>query len=213
MTPRLRNCLQKHQKRHDAGVRLRELAEVVVARYLARERRVDLAHPLLDEGVADPVDERHPAGALDRLRDGPARADVVDDLRAGLLREDDLGKERGGEVAGDELARVVEEEAAVGIAVEGNAKVGAFLERLRDDELAVLGEQRVRLVVREGSVQLEEARHHLDRQPLEHRRQHRARHPVRRVDHDLQRPDLGHVHERQHPIDVGGPDVGLFDRA
>ena len=33
--------------------------------------------------------------------------------------------------------------------------------------------------------------HRLDRQPFEHRRQHRARHPVRRVDHDLQRPDLG----------------------
>ena len=88
----LRDQLEHQQERDDAGVGLREVAEVVVARDLAGERGVVLAHPLLDERVADAVDERHAAGALDRLGHGPARAHVVDDLRAGLLLEDDLGE-------------------------------------------------------------------------------------------------------------------------
>ena len=149
------------------------------------------------------------AGALDRLRHGPARAHVVDHLRAGLLLEHGLGEQRRREVAGDELAGVVDEEAAVGVAVEGDAEVGALLERLADDELAVLGQQRVRLVVREAPVRLEVARDGVDRQPLEHRRQHRAGHPVRGVDDDAQRPDRLEVDEREHALDVRRPDVLL----
>ena len=130
LRPPLRDPLEHEQERDDAGVGLREVAEVVVAGDLAREGGVLLAHPLLDERVADAVDERHAAGALDRLRHGPARAHVVDHLCAGLLLEHALGEQRGREVAGDELARVVDEEAAVGVAVEGDAEVGALLERL-----------------------------------------------------------------------------------
>src|SRR5512133_995196 len=90
------------------------------------------------------------------MRYGRARADVVDDLRARLLRQHRLGEERGGEVAGDELARVVDEEAAIGVPVEGGSEVGLLLEGLADDELAVLGQQRVGRVVRKGAVGLEE---------------------------------------------------------
>ena len=152
---------------------------------LAGEGGVLLAHPRLDERVADAVHERDPAGALDRVRHRPARAHVVDDLRAGLLLEHAPGEESGDEVARDELATVVDEEAAVGVAVERDPEVGALLQRLADDELAVLGEQRVRLVVRERAVGLEVAADGLDRKPLEHGRQHRPGHPVCRVDHDL----------------------------
>ena len=42
----------------DARVGLREVAEVVVRRDLAAEDRVLLAHAVLDERVADAVDER-----------------------------------------------------------------------------------------------------------------------------------------------------------
>src|SRR6185437_12298529 len=96
------------------------------------------------------------AVALDRLRHCAARAHVVDDLRARLLREHELGEERGDEIARNELAAVVDEEAAIGVSVEGDAEVGTLLERLADDELPVLGKQRVRLVVRERPVRLEE---------------------------------------------------------
>ena len=124
------------------------------------------------------------AGALDRVRNGSARSHVVDDLRARLLREHALGEQRGHEVAGDELARVVDEEAAIGVAVERDPEIGALLEGLADDELAVLGQQRVRLVVRERAVGLEVAANGVDGKSFEHRRQHRSGHPVRRVDHD-----------------------------
>src|SRR6266516_2667068 len=77
----LRDELEHEQERYDAGVRLRELSEVVVTRDLAAECRVVLAHAVLDEGVPDAVDERHASGAFDRLRHRPARTHVVDDLR------------------------------------------------------------------------------------------------------------------------------------
>ncbi len=127
------------------------------------------------------------AGSLHDVPDGPARADVVDDRGAGLLLEDGLGEERGEEVAGDELACVVDEEAAVGVAVERHAHVGLLLEHLRDDELPVLGEQGVRLVVGERAVRLEVAAHGVDGKACEHGRQHGAGHPVGRVDHDPKR--------------------------
>ena len=76
------------------------------------------------------LSERHAAGALDRLGNRPARAHVVDDLAAGLLLENRLGEQRRDEVAGHELAGVVDEEAAVGVAVVRDAEVGALLERL-----------------------------------------------------------------------------------
>src|SRR5829696_5070204 len=53
-----RDELEHQEERDDTGVRLAELAEVVVARYLAAENGRLLAHPVLDEGVADAVDER-----------------------------------------------------------------------------------------------------------------------------------------------------------
>ena len=183
-----------------------------MARDLAGEDRVFLPHPLLDERVADAVDQRDAAGALDRLPDRPARADVVDDLRARVLLEHRLGEQGGDEVARDELAGVVDEEAAVRVAVERRAELGLVLEHLADHELAVLREEGVRRVVREGAVGLEEVRHGVDRDPLQHRRQHHAGHPVRRVDHhaptlDLVQLDEGQdlVHEARKDIPRRGP--------
>ena len=143
-----------------------------------------------------------PPARSDRLRHRPRRTHVVDHLAAALAAEDRLREQRRHEVARHELAAVVDEEAAVGVAVVGDAEVRALLARLPDDELAVLRQQRVRLVVRERPVRLEVAAHDVEhRQPLEHRRQHRARHAVRRVDHDPQRPQRIDVDERQHAVD------------
>ena len=126
----LRDQLEHEQERHDARVGLGEVAEVVVRRDLAGEDRVLLAHPVLDERVADAVDQRRAAGGGDRARHRPAGADVVEDGPAGALAEHHLGEQRGDEVAGHELARVVDEEAAVGVPVVGDAERRAFLARL-----------------------------------------------------------------------------------
>ncbi len=168
--------LEHEQERDDAGVGLGEVAEVVVRRDLAGENGVLLAHAVLDEGVADAADQGGAAGRGDRARYGPARAHVVEDGAAGALPQHHLGEERRDEVAGDELARVVDEEAAVGVPVVGDAEIGALCARLRDDERTVLLEERVRLVVRERPVRLEVAADDLDlRQALEDGRQHRRR--------------------------------------
>ena len=176
---------------------------------LAREERVLLAHAVLDERVADPVDERRPARLLDRARHGPARAHVVDHLLARLLREHRLREQRRDEVARDELAAVVDEEAAVGIAVVGDSEIGAQRARLLDDEGAVLREQRVRLVVRERAVGLEVALDDVElRESGQDGREHRPGHAVRGVDDDPERADGLLVHEGEHLRDEAVPDVG-----
>ena len=145
------------------------------------------------------------------VADRPACAHVVDDRRAGNLLEHRLGEKRGDEVARDELAGVVDEEAAVGVAVEGDAEVGLLLQDFGHDELAVLGQKRVRLVVGEAAVGLEETGHRLDRQALEDRREHRSGHPVGGVDHDAQRPHGRGVDEGQHLVDEAWVDIALLN--
>ena len=76
-----------------------------------------------------------PPSALDRVGHGARGAQVVEDRLAGVLGQHRLGDQRGDEVARHELAGVVDEEAAVGVAVPGDAEVGARALDLADDEL------------------------------------------------------------------------------
>src|SRR5205823_3869273 len=123
-----RDQLEHQQEGDDPGVGLREVAEVVMARNFPAEGRVLLAHAVLDERVSDTVDERSPSSALDRLGYCPARAHVVDDLCAWLLLEDRFREECRREVAGNEVAAVVDEEAAIRVAVERDAEIGVFVQ-------------------------------------------------------------------------------------
>ena len=120
----------------------------------------------------------------------PSSPDVVDDLLARRVGKDSLGHQRCREVTGDELPGVVDEEAPVRVAVVRDAEIGGLLRHLRDDELAVLGKERVGLVIRKGPVRVEVAAHDLELgKVLENGRKHHACHPVRRVDDDAQRLD------------------------
>ena len=92
--------------------------------------RVLLAHAVLDERVADAVDERRAAGGRDRSRHGPARPHVVEDGSAGLFPSITSASSAVTKSPGHELAGVVDEEAAVGVAVVGDTEIGAFLARL-----------------------------------------------------------------------------------
>ena len=163
--------------------------------------------------MADAVDVRGPAGGGDGVRDRPARAHVVEDLGAGLLGEDALREQRCEEVAVDELAGLVDEEAAVGVAVPGDAEVGALGADAVDDELAVLGQQRVRLVVGEVAVRLPVGRDEVEIQAVEQRADHRPRHPVAAVDDDLQRANLIRLDQGEGALLEVGIDVDLLDGA
>ena len=130
-----------------------------------------------------------PPAALDRLRHRPGGAHVVDHLPARLVREHPLGEQRRDEVARARTRPCRRRRSSGRRRRRRRPRRPRPPRRVRrDDELAVLGQERVRLVVRERPVRLEVAANDLDlRQPLEHPRQHLAGHPVRGVDDDPQR--------------------------
>ena len=180
---------------------------------LAAEDAALGAHARLEEGVADAVDQRRAAGRLDDVGHRAARADVVEDRLAGVLAQHRAGEDRGQEVAVDERAGVVDEEAAVGVAVPGDPEVGALALDLAHDELAVLGQQRVGLVVGELAVGRPVAGREVEPELLEQRADHRPGHAVAAVDDDLQRLDGRGVDEAQHvPVELV-VDLDLLDAA
>lgn len=95
----------------------------------------------------------------------PHHPRVVHHHASRLLGEEGLREEAHDVFAGHELPVAVEEEAAVEVAVEGHAEVGA----LRQDRLGgcgvVLGEEGVRDAVREGRVRRVVHPHEVERRP------------------------------------------------
>ena len=182
-----------------------------MARHLAAEDGVLVAHPRLEERVADTVHERSPAGAFDDVGDCPARPHVVEDRRFGLLVEHRLGKQCGHEVAVDERALLVDEEASVGVAVPCDPEVGALVDDLAHDELPVLRQQRVGLVIGEVAVGLEVGLDQVESEALEDRPDHRAGHAVSTVDHDLERLDHTGIDELQSGLVELVPDRDVLD--
>ena len=180
--------LLEHDEGGDgAGVGPPVVAEVVVRRVLAAERGAGLGHDRLDVAVADTGAHRGAAVLADDLGHGLRADQVVQDRGAGFLGQHALGDDRGGDRAGDRLAEVVDEEDPIGVAVEGEADVGARLEdpRLEVDE--VVGVERVGRVVREVAVELAVHDLDVDRQRREHGGDDEATHAVGGVGHDLQR--------------------------
>ena len=149
---------------------------------LAAEDGPLLAHPLLEEGVADPGEGGAAALGGDQVGDGAAGARVVEDRRAGVLRQRRAGEQGADEVAVAELAAVVDEEAAVGVAVPGDPEVGAAGAHPLDDQPPVLLEQRVGLVVGELAVGLEVHLDQVEAELPQDRPDHRPGHPVAAVD-------------------------------
>ncbi len=177
---------------------------------LAAEDGLLLAHPRLEEGVADAREVRAPALGGDKVGHGAARARVVEDRRAWVLCQRRAGEQGADEVAVAELAAAVDEEAAVGVAVPGDAEVGTGGPHPVDDHPPVLLQQRVRLVVGELAVGLEVHLLQLERQLLQDRPDHRPAHAVAAVDHDLHRLHLGWVDEGERVGAELVPDVDLL---
>ena len=87
--------------------------------------RIDLAHLLLDEGMSGTALHRLAAEPPDDVDGVPGQARVVDDARAGVTLQERLGQQPDQVIALDEAAVLVEEEAAVEIAIPGQADVRA----------------------------------------------------------------------------------------
>ena len=120
---------------------------------------------------------------------------------------------RGDRARAHRLTALVDDEAAVGVAVEGQSEVRT----LGDDGLLQVDQvrrvQRVRLVVGEGAVQLEVERHDVQRQPGEHLGHRVAGHPVARVDDHPQRSAGRQVDQAAQVGRVVGEHVALLDGA
>ena len=199
----LGQCRQRVERGQHAGVGTPEVAEVEVAAVLAAEDGVGLGHRLLDEAVAHAGPHRGPAQLADQLGHAAARDQVVDHRGAGVAAQLPLGDQRRQRRGRDHDAALVDEEAAVGVAVERQADVGALLDdaRLEVDQRRRVN--RVRLVVGERAVELEVHRHQLDLLVAEQARDGRHRQPghaVAGVGHDRE-PTALHRRELEQ---VGG---------
>ena len=204
---------QHVQRRQHARVGEPEVTEVEVAGVLAAEHGAGLGHPRLDERVPDPGAYRDAAVLGDDLGHRAGGDQVVDDGGAGLAGQLPDGDQRGEHRGRDDVAALVHHEAAVRVAVEGQADVGPGIDHRALQVAQVRRIDRVGLVVRERAVQLEVERHQGDRQPLEDLRHGVPGHPVARVHGHLQRPDGGQVDQLLEVVRVPGQQVPLHDDA
>ena len=153
--------------------------------------------------MPDLVHQRLAAVLADDVLHGIARADVVENRRAGTLHQERFGEQCRHEIPGDELAGAVDEEAAIGITIPGDADVGLLLHHALDDVAAILFDERVGLVVGEGAIHVEaERRQLLDGEPLEQPGRHESGHAAAAVEHDIERLDGLLVDEGHHVRDV-----------
>ena len=105
-------------------------------------------------------------------------------------------RRRGG--ARHRLTLVVDEEDAIGVAVERESDIGARVEHRALQVLEVLGLDRVGGVVREGAVELAVEDPQVEGQTVEHARHDQAAHAVGGVGDDPQRPQHRGVDEAPH---------------
>ena len=146
--------------------------------------------------------DRHAAEALHGVDGVPGEARVVDDARAGLFGEERLGQQADDVVALDERALRVVEEAAVVVAVPGDADIGAgFAQRLERGP-AVFFEHGVGHALREVAVRLVP---HLDELERQMRLEFVHGEPgaaIARVHHHLELAQRLEVHVTQQVLDV-----------
>ena len=185
---------QHVQRGQHPGVRTPELAEVVVRGMLATEDGAGLGHQRLDVGVPDPGAQRDTAVLGDHLRHRPRGDQVVDHRRTRFAvqfpRSDQCGHRR----RRDRLAAFIDDEAAIGVTVEGQADIGPGGDHIALQILEVGRVQRVGLVIGKGSVEFEVQRQQgqcLDRS--QHCGCGVPSHPVARVDRNAQRPHAADI--------------------
>ena len=182
-------------------------------RVLAAEDGAGLGHHLLDEGMAHPGADRRPAHLAHDLGHDLRADEVVHDRLTGVPFEDPLGEDGGGDRAGQGLRLVVDEEDAVGVAVERQPDVGAGVEHGPLQVLEVLELDRVGGMVRERPVELGIEDRQVDRQVGEHGGDDGAAHAVGGVGDDTQRAQCVDVDEGVDVLDVLGEQVALLDPA
>ena len=205
-----------------AGIGVEVVAEVEVAGELAAEDRVLLGQHGLHEHVPDAAAIRHAAGLEDVLADGLRGTQVVDDGGALARLFDEIRGENGGEVvAADDGAVLIDDNAAVRVAVVAEAAIRADGDDLLLELSEVAGHEGIGIVdelalaVVEVDLDDLEARHRPERGFFaEDHRDHGSGHAIGGVDDDLELgafvPLVGEVEELAHVAGVGLPEIALL---
>jgi len=136
-------------------------------------------------------------------RSGQAR--VVNDLRPGIPGQEGLGEQADDIVSLDELPLLVEQEAAVEIAIPGNTQRGAVGQHRFARGTAVLGEQRIGDAMREAAIGIVIEPGDGKRQLLCEQVDDWPGTAVAGIDHDLQGAQRGHINVAEQVAQVGDP--------
>ncbi|KAG0940006.1 hypothetical protein G6F31_015220 [Rhizopus arrhizus] len=157
--------------------------------------------------------DRHATSLLHLLDGVPGQARVMDDLAARLAREQRGGQQADQVVALDEVAIGVEEEAAVEVAIPGDAEVGTVFAYRVAGGRAVFRQQRGGNAVGEAAVGLMLDADEFEGQVRGQCVDHQAGTTVASVGDDLQRLQAGDIDVAEQVLDVGRFVGILADRA
>ena len=174
----------------------------MVGRHLAAIDTIFRAHPFLDEGVTGSGHDRDAAGLLHLFFGIPGQPRIVEDLAAGLLHQHFPGQKTHDIIALDEAAGFIPEEAAVEIAVPGDAQIRVMLADRAGRLFPVFRKQRVWNAVGKGTVRLMVKPHELKRQMLRQEVHDSPGTAIAAVDDDLKRRKLPRLDVAQQVPDI-----------
>ena len=181
--------------------------------HLAAIKNIVVAHALLHEGMAALAAYRHTAVALQNSLSVPGQARVKHNLSARLLMQKDLCQQANDIIAFDKICLLIKQEAAVKVAVPGDAQIStAFADNLRRS-LAVRHQQRIRYTVGEGAVRSFVQRNKFKRQMLSQLLEHRAGTAIAGISNDFHRLEHARINIGQKMLDICRHNVHLLQCA
>src|SRR5215210_5243003 len=134
---------------------IKSFGEEHVARHLPSNRRVSLVHLLFDQGVSGLPHHRNSASFLDGLCQRLGSLDVKHDRLALARTRQYIARIDDEEIiAPDDLALLVDHADAVRVSIDCDPDVGTIFLHGCNQGLDVLGDRRVGVMIRKGSVAL-----------------------------------------------------------
>ena len=177
--------------------------------HLAGEGRAGFLHLRLDQRVAGFPHQRLSAQFGNTVEQHLTGFDVGDDRGAGVGLQDVAGQQQHQLIAPENAAFAVDRSDPIAVAVEGDAQIASLAAYGVDQLLQVLGDRRVRMVRREGAVDLRVQQDVFARQACRQRHHGVAGGAVAGIPGDLEiaRP----LEVAQQPVDIGLLQIdGLF---
>ena len=180
-----------------------------MAAHFAGERRADLFHLLLDEGVSRLPHHRLESGLLEHLRQHFGAFHIEDDGFPLPQAAHEIATEQDEQlIAEHRLPALIDRANAVAVAIEGDAELRLLLLHGRLEVVEVLEHRGIGMVMRKRPVGLREQRHNAGTQLPQCLDGDETGHAIATIDDDLEAPG-----ERRIPLHdrfaVGGEQVAV----